>query len=456
MVNWLISWGLYTRIHHPWEMSRLNRDWFERKYRDAYAAKYLDSACSVASQLLHSWRKLGGCTSRRPYLRKAFARLKQNLVKVEYLGHGSVRLRITLAPRQWISLEARVHHKNWQEYLDSCCKFGELTIVPNGVRLLFQIPDERMDSERAAGVDLNLKHVAIATSDGRIEEMDISRAVEIQHAHRRKRQLIQRRLPTNLGKQHKLLNRDKGRERRRVKDILYEYQREYLAILADRVAFHEDLSTCTEHCLKNIRSRKFRPKLSSWLHSRFQEAMVSGSRYRSLWIHAIGTSSYCPFCGFKLGHPVWRTSRCLECGLDYDRDRLSAVDILIRGLAGYEKGDPEPVAKDWLSPEVVIRLREQCAVAVLLSSGDEGKTGEASASSRLWEFPTTPLFEGRGPFIPNAPSSALEGKAASAYTGGCRQGSGTAVMPMRGYGANTQDTVWNDYDRILGNVKSRP
>ena len=55
-----------------------------------------------------------------------------------------------------------------------------------------------------------------------------------------------------------------------------------------------------------------------------------------------GTSSECPICGGKVKHPAWKMSRCENCGLDYDGDRLASLAISIRGLDLC--GDPFPVS----------------------------------------------------------------------------------------------------------------
>ncbi len=117
MVNRLISWGLFERVRDPPEMRDRNYEWFREKYGGRYAAHYLHSACSVASDLLSSWDEIGGNTSSRPYVKKPFARLDQELVKVERRDREGVRIRVTLAPRHYAYVESPVNHWFWNEYL---------------------------------------------------------------------------------------------------------------------------------------------------------------------------------------------------------------------------------------------------------------------------------------------------------------------------------------------------
>ncbi len=209
--------------------------------------------------------------------------------------------------------------------------------------------------------DLNFNRVVVATEDSQIQEMDISRIMEVQGRHRKKRQRIQRCLPKNLRKQRKLLAKDKGREHRRVEDLLFELSNEFLSLLDGYGPVWEDLSSTTEECLRDAKSRRYRAKLSSWAHGQFQDIMAAKSPYRSRWRYARGTSTFCPFCGCELVHPKgrWRVSRCPGCSCDYDRDRLSSVSVLVRGLTSHRKGEPWALAKDPLAPGVVCLLQEQ-------------------------------------------------------------------------------------------------
>ncbi len=361
--------------------------------------------------------------------------MDQELVGVTRIGATSIRLRITLAPRKWVYIQVSVEHKKWLEY--SQYELGELTIVPDGVRLLFQIPDVRITPDQVAGIDLNFNRVVMATEDGQIKEMDISRIMEVQERHRKHRQSIRRRLPKNLRKQQRLLKQHRSRDHNRVEDLLYEFSHEFLALLDDYGPVWEDLSSTTEECLKDARGKRHKAKLSSWAHGRFQGIMADRTPYRSRWRYARGTSSYCPFSGCPLEHPDWRISRCHKCGYDYERDRLSSVSILIRGLTTHRKDEPWALAKDALLPGVVSLLQEQCIVKVL-QSPIEGKATEVVASSGLWELPDPAHFVGVGPFIPNALPNGPDGRATSAPVLERGQGLETAMTPMTGYGANTR------------------
>ncbi len=110
---------------------------------------------------------------------------------------------------------------------------------------------------------------------------------------------------------------------------------------------HPDSSFILED-LRNIRktakpqSKKIRTYLNRWPYNQFQIMMEYKSKNRTIYVNPEGTSSECPVCGGKVKHPVWKISRCENCGRDYDRDRLASLAISLRGLDLC--GDPFPVS----------------------------------------------------------------------------------------------------------------
>ncbi len=412
MVNRLISWGLFERVRDPREMRDLNYQWFGKEYGGRYAAHYLHSACSVACDLLSSWDKQGGNTSSRPYVRRPFARLDQMLVKVERKDSDGVRIRITLAPRQYSYVEAPVHHRFWSEYLGH--RLGELTVVPDGVRLLVQVPDERRDTDRIAAVDLNFHNAVAATSDGKMVEMDLKPIMAIQNRMREKRRRVQRALSKNLQKQRKVLNRARDRERNRVEDLLHEAARDFVALVEDRAVAFEDLRSLSA---EDACGRRFKERLSAWARARFQDLCEAKSPFRPRKRNYAGyTSTYCPFCNSGVKHPIWKISRCLGCREDYERNRLAAVANLVRQIGPpHRKGEPWTMVHEVLPPEVCEALRRQCLLTILPPSTEVGQTDAIPTSPvGLWEVPGGPLFEIPSPFIPNVETPGPDGAATSA------------------------------------------
>jgi hypothetical protein len=334
------------------------------------------------------------------------------LVKFERGDSNGVRIRITLAPYHFTYVEAKVNHRFWNEYLGY--RLGELTIVPDGIRLLVQLPDERPVTDRVAAVDLNFHNAVAATTDGKVVEQDLKPIMDIQPRSREKRKRVQRAIPNNLQKQHRGLRRAEKREHHRVADLLHEAARDFIALVEDRAVAFEDLRSLSGEA---ARGKRFKERLSSWARGKLQDACEAKSGFRPRKRNYAGyTSTYCPFCNSKVSHPTWKISRCPGCRVDYDRNRLAAVSNLVRQVGPpHVEGEPWTLVHEVLPPEVVETLRRQSLLMIPSSTATIGQTdAPPTAPVGLWEVPGGPLFEAPSPFIPNVETPGPDGGATSA------------------------------------------
>ena len=144
----------------------------------------------------------------------------------------------------------------------------------------------------------------------------------------------------NPQKRYSKLKETRGRQRNRIRD-------EDSLCISSLIKEHPDSSFILED-LRNIRrtsepkSKKLRTYLNRWPYNQFQKMLEYKSHYKTIYVNPEGTSSECPLCGGKVKHPAWKISRCENCGLDYDRDRLASLAISLRGLDLC--GDPFPVS----------------------------------------------------------------------------------------------------------------
>ena len=92
----------------------------------------------------------------------------------------------------------------------------------------------------------------------------------------------------------------------------------------------------------NIKSKRFRTDINKWPYRLFQQYVDYKSDNETLYVDPAGTSSECPVCGGKLKHPNWKESKCVNCGVTFDRDKLASLSISVRGL--YLCGTPFAVS----------------------------------------------------------------------------------------------------------------
>jgi putative transposase len=130
----------------------------------------------------------------------------------------------------------------------------------------------------------------------------------------------------------KKLGETRGRQRNRVKDALYKLSTMVVQENPDTSFVFENLKGIRRNGENHATSKKLRAYLNRWPYRMFQSMVEYKSQCRTLYVSPRGTSSECPVCGGILEHPAWAISRCKTCGVDYDRDRLASLAILLRSL----------------------------------------------------------------------------------------------------------------------------
>lgn len=137
------------------ELRDVAKLWFMGHYGGKYAMHHLNSAASFAMQQIKSWRSLGGDITTVPHLRKPIARLDNDLYSIkETSPDGTMRIRITLAPHESVSLGLKVNHRHFAEW--SRNRAGALVILPDGLRLCFTDDMSFRRSGKTAAYDSTL------------------------------------------------------------------------------------------------------------------------------------------------------------------------------------------------------------------------------------------------------------------------------------------------------------
>jgi putative transposase len=338
MTNHLLAYALHKRIKSVYDLRDQQRKWFETHYRPKYAVHYLHSTCSYAMGIANSWRKNG--KFKLPYLQRPIAKLDQMLVKIKEKTDTKLKLQITIAPRQYVYLDLPIHHKKWKEY--SQYKLGEITIHDGYIDLPFQVSNIKRKSKYISGIDLNFNHADIATSKGKIKHVDLSRITQIQQNMKRKRESIQKSIPTNLKKQYLILGKYKNREHNRVNQVILDKSKEISKSVGASAIIFEDLTNISQNTFIKLtkKSKLFKYKLGVWVYNKLQQKTEQYHKYPTYYVYPQGTSSHCAFDGSKVKHPNWNLSVCNKHGT-LDRDKNASVNILERGRK-YLRGEPFP------------------------------------------------------------------------------------------------------------------
>jgi hypothetical protein len=386
IVNHLISYGIHFKIglekhYYPLaptddsgkpkpippfrELIHDNKEWFNKYYKGKYATHYLGSAASFAMQLIKSWRTNGGNVTSIPHLRKPIARLDCSLFTIQKSRpDGTFRIRITIAPYKSIIMNIKVKHNHWNEW--SLNRPGALVIVPDGLRLCYTDDTEIQKAKESVAYDFNFDRVVMARSDGEIKEVDLKDVMFIQKNH--KRESVQRTMSHNPIKGERINRKNRGREHNRVNDLLHKKihgnNNEILSFVGCRHLGIEDLRGINKDILRTDNGRKFNAKMSSWIHGTF-ERIIAHHHSDNKFYYTRGTSRYCPFCSSRLTHPVWKQSRCSNCGL-FDRDRLEAVSGLVRTNTKHKKGEPWALVNSIFTKPIEAKLLQNSLLSSMM------------------------------------------------------------------------------------------
>ena len=330
-----LLWIPYVLLYlpSPIDLRREMKSWFDSRY--CYARHHINPVCRSSIAILRSFRKnMRG--KRYPEVRKLSMRLDSELVKI--VGD---RIRITIQPGEYEFIPINTRNKKYREY--SKYRISELLITDRIVSLSFSIKVDKEISSETVGMDINFKNITGTVIDsGRITgviDIPTHNIVSIQNDFSRRRRRIQKHIK-NPQKRKKKLKETRGRQQNRVKDAMHKLSSSLVKEYPGSSFILEDL--------RNIRktakpqSKKLRTYLNRWPYLEFQRMMEYKSKNRTIYVNPEGTSSECPVCGGRLKHPVWKMSRCENCGRDYDRDRLASLAISLRGLDLC--GDPFPVS----------------------------------------------------------------------------------------------------------------
>jgi putative transposase len=324
------------RVPNPVALRRKVRPWFDSAYGD-YAKHHVNPVCRAAAALLRAHRKRNKRLG-LPQVRRLAMRIDSELFRVTRNGDGTVTLRVTLEPFNYEYITFTPRHKRWREY--SKGKVSEILLTDSRLCITFAAgaDGEKPLGGRFMGLDLNFHTIDSTVFNGsRLmppSTKSLRNVAQVQNDFSRRRRNLQFHVK-NPEKRARKLAETRGRQRNRVRDALHK--------LSTRIVGENPATSFVFENLRGIRnggkkrkatsrSKKLRTYLNRWPYRMFQDMVEYKSRCRTLYVSPRGTSSECPVCGGKLEHPAWAMSRCENCGVDYDRDRLASLAILQRGL----------------------------------------------------------------------------------------------------------------------------
>nr|MDO8100109.1 transposase [Candidatus Njordarchaeota archaeon] len=324
-----------NRLPSPIVLRGKVKPWFYSAY-GAYAKHHVNPVCRAAVALLRAYKKRDKRLG-LPQVRKLAMRIDSELFRLTENDDGTVSIRVTLEPFNYEYITFTPCHKKWSEY--SAARVSEILLTETRLFFTFTMGvDDRHKplGKRFMGSDLNFQTVDSSVfSDARLESPGIEtlrRIDQVQNDFSRRRRRLQLHI-RNPKKRYRMLTETRGRQKNRVKDALQQLSTRIVRENPDTTFIFENLKGIRNRVEKReTRSKKLRTYLNRWPYRMFQRMVEYKDRCRTLHVNPRGTSSECPVCGGKLVHPAWAVSHCKTCGVDYDRNRLASLAILLQGL----------------------------------------------------------------------------------------------------------------------------
>jgi len=317
-----------------WSIKKLHHACYpELKARYDYHSDYYGRAYRIASQILRTWRKKvrrgQADPDKPPRAKKLLVRLSKHQFKLE-----GDRLRVAIRRGQYaiILLQGGDYQARFLErYARGELRVGEITINERYVYIPFIEEIDITAPSNYMSIDINEGNITMTDNDGNTVVIN-TKALRTAHATY---QNIRRHIQAlkNPRTKARLLAKYRGRERRKVRDMLHKLSKAIVKLAGDRGIVLEDL--------KGIKGQNKGRKLNRRLHNSWNPRQLQFYiTYKALlaglpvfYVNPARTSKECPRCGGRIANSSERA--CHECGLDMSISiffKKMEIDMLIKEL----------------------------------------------------------------------------------------------------------------------------
>jgi putative transposase len=197
------------------------------------------------------------------------------------------------------------------------------------------------------GIDSNLDNVTLATSEGVIQRLDLSRATRIRGRYREVTSHFRR---EDVRVRRRIFGKYGALQRNRVGWILNNISNSIVKQAREKRLgiVMEDLKGIRKLYRKgNGQGRNYRARLNSWSFSALQRQIVYKASWEGIpvtYVAARGTSAKCSICGSKTIPNENRTLYCVSCNTKLDRDVNPSKNILVKVVLRFGTQGPSSEA----------------------------------------------------------------------------------------------------------------
>jgi len=308
-----------------------------RQRHPTLPSHYIVTACRYAASIYESFiemKKMGMCDKERPIFKGRTIWLDDHLFK---LDTENWRASIAVHGGRWVTLRL-LHGKYHDRFKNMKPGEAQLVLKDDGslyLSVAFRqavVLPEINTNVKVIAVDVN-ENAIVYGNDDFIERFETNEGI-IRTRYFLKRRRIQSKIRSR-GLRARLLEKYRGREWRRIKEIYYKAVKRIIdkAKEADvKIIIMEDLKHLNR---KNISSKELNGRLHRWSYSRLQKILEYQAKLCGLhvkYVNPRGTSKTCPICGDELEESSngRRLRKCQRCGLEEDRDIIAVRNLTRR------------------------------------------------------------------------------------------------------------------------------
>jgi putative transposase len=297
---------------------------------------YIVTACRLTASIYKSFielKKMGVCEKERPTFKGRTIWLDRQLFKLDVEGWRAL---IAVHGGRWVVLRL-LHGRYHDRFKDMKLGEARLVLKKDGnlyLNVVFRqtivLPEMDADAKVIA-VDVN-ENAIVYGNDDFIERFETNEGI-IRTRYFLKRRRIQSKI-RGRGLRARLLEKYRGRERHRVREIYHRAAKEIIGKAREvgaTVIVMEDLDIHE----RDLGSKELNGRIHRWGYRRFQRILECQAKLHGLnvkYVDPAYTSSLCPICGDELEESSngRRLRKCQRCGLEEDKDVIAVKNLVKR------------------------------------------------------------------------------------------------------------------------------
>ena len=340
IVNELIEYAHSHGIASPRRLWYAKYHELRQKY-PTVPSHYIHTACRLATSAYKSFiemKRLGVCEKEKPMFKGRTIWLDKKLFKLDVEGW-----RASIVVHKGMRITLKLPHGRYHEGFKGM-RAGEARLVLRedgnlylnvAFHQMVNLPEVSAEAKIVA-VDIN-ENVIVYGNDDFVERFETNEGI-IRTRYFLKRRRIQTRI-RGRGLRRRLLEKYRGREWRRIREIYYKVAKEIIGKALEigaTVIVMEDL----EIYKGDKGSKELNGRLHRWGYRRFQRILEYQARLHGLnvkYVDPKNTSKICPICGDELDSSPngRRLMKCQKCGLEEDRDTVAVKNLVRRYCEEY-------------------------------------------------------------------------------------------------------------------------